>query len=108
MNFKISRRGLISLMKKLDLKCDGRCSFDELLMIFQVQLQQQNNEPDIELEVFKMFDKDGSGAISSSELGEAIKELGLSVDQQEINELVQIVDSNKSGEVDFAEFKEFV
>ena len=40
------------------------------------------------LEVFKMFDKDGSGAISSSELGEAIKELGLSVDQQEINELV--------------------
>lgn len=55
-----------------------------------------------------MFDKDGSGAISSSELGEAIKELGLSVDQQEINELVSIVDSNKSGEVDFAEFKEFV
>lgn len=55
-----------------------------------------------------MFDKDGSGAISSSELWEAIKELGLSVDQREINELVSIVDSNKSGEVDFAEFKEFV
>uniref|UniRef100_A0AC34QH62 EF-hand domain-containing protein n=2 Tax=Panagrolaimus sp. JU765 TaxID=591449 RepID=A0AC34QH62_9BILA len=77
---------------------DGHHSLDELLTKFS------KDELDEYHQLFSMFDTDGSGAIGSDELKEAIKSFGLQVNDSEIDRLIQEVDEDGNGEIDFAEF----
>lgn len=53
-------------------------------------------------QVFEIFDKDGDGDISSSELTEVIKAMGM--DETSVQELVKHVDIDGDGVVSFEEF----
>ena len=55
-------------------------------------------------EAFSVFDKDGSGTVSTSELGEMMSALGQNLSTEELNAIVVEVDADGSGEVDFDEF----
>uniref|UniRef100_A0AC35GAQ0 EF-hand domain-containing protein n=1 Tax=Panagrolaimus sp. PS1159 TaxID=55785 RepID=A0AC35GAQ0_9BILA len=55
-------------------------------------------------QLFSMFDTDGSGAIGSEELKEAILSIGLAASDVEIDTLIKEVDEDGNGEIDFAEF----
>lgn len=55
-------------------------------------------------DVFKMFDKDGSGKISSSEIGSLLYSLGREVTEEEIQKLLEECDKDKSGSVELNEF----
>jgi len=52
---------------------------------------------------FKMFDKDGSGFISSEEIKEILS-FGKSVSDHAVNEIVKQVDANGDGQISFEEF----
>lgn len=54
--------------------------------------------------VFSEFDKDGSGTIDASELGDAMRSLGLNPTPVDLREMIQAVDLDASGTIDFAEF----
>ncbi|KAI6241071.1 EF hand [Aphelenchoides fujianensis] len=54
--------------------------------------------------LFQMFDTDGSGAIGNDELKEAILSFGHQASDAEIDELIQEVDEDGNGEIDFGEF----
>src|SRR4028119_1103023 len=56
-------------------------------------------------EVFQVFDADGSGSISSEELGQVMRSLGQSPNQTELRDMIEEVDIDKSGSIDFEEFK---
>ena len=56
-------------------------------------------------EVFKVFDADASGAISSEELGQVMRSLGQSPNETELRDTIEEVDLDKSGSIDFEEFK---
>jgi calmodulin len=53
---------------------------------------------------FNMFDKDGSGAISSKEFMKVLKNLGQSVTKEEASNIMKDIDADGSGEIDFDEF----
>ena len=53
---------------------------------------------------FLLFDRDGSGTISTVELGQVMKSLGQDVDEHELKEMIAEVDADGSGEIDFSEF----
>ena len=55
-------------------------------------------------EVFKLFDTDGSGAISHIELGNVLRQLGQNPTDQELKNLVEEVDIDGSGQIEFNEF----
>ena len=55
-------------------------------------------------EAFSVFDKDGSGTVSTSELGEMMSALGQNLSAEELDALVEEVDADGSGEIDFDEF----
>eukprot|EP01126_Amoeba_proteus_P004036 TRINITY_DN11383_c0_g1_i1.p1 TRINITY_DN11383_c0_g1~~TRINITY_DN11383_c0_g1_i1.p1 ORF type:complete len:149 (-),score=35.69 TRINITY_DN11383_c0_g1_i1:188-634(-) len=55
-------------------------------------------------EVFSMFDKDNSGAISTSEISQIMKTFNFTCSEDDVNELIKRVDKDSSGEVDFEEF----
>ncbi|KAI0209245.1 Calmodulin [Lamellibrachia satsuma] len=55
-------------------------------------------------EAFQLFDKDGSGSISTKELGMAMRSLGQNPTEDQLMDMVNEVDENDSGAVDFPEF----
>lgn len=55
-------------------------------------------------EAFQAFDKDGNGSISTKELGTVMRSLGQNLSEAEIKQMIEIVDEDKSGNIDFKEF----
>ncbi|XP_063430894.1 uncharacterized protein LOC134712857 [Mytilus trossulus] len=55
-------------------------------------------------EAFSLFDKDGDGTISSAELGVVMRSLGQNPSEQELTDLVNEVDIDGNGIIDFQEF----
>ncbi|KAJ9530706.1 hypothetical protein QJQ45_014871 [Haematococcus lacustris] len=59
-------------------------------------------------ECFELMDQDGSGAIDADELGAAFKLLGIHMKKAELGELLNEVDHDGSGEVEYLEFLEIM
>jgi len=53
---------------------------------------------------FSLFDADGNGTISISELHEVMKSLGQNPTKTEIEDMVNEVDTDRNGSIDFDEF----
>jgi Ca2+-binding EF-hand superfamily protein len=56
-------------------------------------------------QAFSVFDTDNSGAISAIELGQVLKSLGQSLSSTELRDLIKEVDIDRSGSIEFDEFK---
>ncbi|XP_060605591.1 neo-calmodulin-like [Ruditapes philippinarum] len=59
-------------------------------------------------EIFKVFDQDGGGTITTKELADVMRGLGQNPTEQELNHMVKMVDSDNDGEVDFDEFVKLI
>ena len=55
-------------------------------------------------EAFTLFDKDGDGTITTKEFGTVLRSLGQNPTEQELQEMINEVDADGNGEVDFDEF----
>ncbi|XP_064622750.1 calmodulin, striated muscle-like [Lineus longissimus] len=55
-------------------------------------------------QAFSVFDKDGSGSITSVELESVMKSLGQNPTKEELDAMVQEVDADGNDEIDFDEF----
>ena len=52
-------------------------------------------------EIFSLIDRDGGGTIAKEELGELLEIIGVEATEDELNSMMNQVDSDKSGEIDF-------
>jgi len=55
-------------------------------------------------ESFSLFDKDNDGTISTKELGGVMRSLGQNPSEKELQEMVNEVDADGNGTIDFPEF----
>ncbi|CAK93657.1 unnamed protein product (macronuclear) [Paramecium tetraurelia] len=55
-------------------------------------------------QVFKSFDKDGSGFVDKSELHAIAQQLNQELSKEEVDKLMSVVDINKDGQISFDEF----
>ncbi|KAI0396178.1 calmodulin [Xylariaceae sp. FL0594] len=55
-------------------------------------------------QAFSLFDKDDNGVITKDELGTVMRSLGQNPSQAELEDMINEVDGNNSGTIDFAEF----
>jgi Ca2+-binding EF-hand superfamily protein len=65
------------------------------------------NETEVEKlwQAFSIFDTDNSGAISATELGQVLQSLGQSLNPTQLRDLIKEVDTDRSGSIEFEEFK---
>eukprot|EP00602_Paraphysomonas_sp_CaronLab_P004136 CAMPEP_0185024858 /NCGR_PEP_ID=MMETSP1103-20130426/8042_1 /TAXON_ID=36769 /ORGANISM="Paraphysomonas bandaiensis, Strain Caron Lab Isolate" /LENGTH=151 /DNA_ID=CAMNT_0027557929 /DNA_START=61 /DNA_END=516 /DNA_ORIENTATION=+ len=57
-------------------------------------------------EIFNLVDKDGGGTITKEELGELMDTLGIDATAEEIELMINEIDSSGDGQIDFEEFVE--
>ncbi|XP_063712235.1 uncharacterized protein LOC134840387 [Symsagittifera roscoffensis] len=57
---------------------------------------------------FDAFDTDQSGSIDASELGQAMKIMGKHMSERDLKEIIDKVDDDGSGEIEFSEFLEMM
>ncbi|CAK9180236.1 unnamed protein product [Ilex paraguariensis] len=55
-------------------------------------------------EAFSLFDKDGDGCITSKELGTVMRSLGQNPTEAELQDMINEVDADQNGTIDFSEF----
>jgi len=55
-------------------------------------------------EAFSLFDKDGDGTITCRELGTVMRSLGQNPTEAELTDMINEVDADQSGTIDFPEF----
>ncbi|RDX73463.1 Calmodulin-like protein 3, partial [Mucuna pruriens] len=54
--------------------------------------------------VFQMFDKNGDGRITRKELSDSLKNLGITISEQDLIQMIEKIDVNGDGFVDIDEF----
>ena len=86
------------IFQRLDLDGSGEISYDEFLSAM-IDGKKVLTEDRLE-KAFKMFDKDGNGLLSIAEIIEVF-----GGDESYWRKIIEEVDSNNDGEVDFNEFK---
>merc|ERR1711998_185071 len=55
-------------------------------------------------EAFNLFDKDGDGAITAKELGEVMGQMGLNPTEDDLQDMINEVDTDGSGMIEIDEF----
>jgi calmodulin len=55
-------------------------------------------------DAFNLFDKDGDGNITTKELGTVMRTLGQNPTENELQEMINDVDADGSGSIEFSEF----
>ncbi|CAH1240748.1 CALM1 [Branchiostoma lanceolatum] len=105
---------LHEFMDEYDGNRDGRFDYEEWKEIIQelkagTARQMFNEEQIAEFKMaFDMFDADGGGDISTRELGTIMKKLGLNVSRDQLQDMIDEVDVDASGTIDFEEFLEMM
>ena len=88
-------------------------SLDEMDEIFKEKLTPEEQQMYMKLtdevimeykEIFDIFDETGDGTISNDEIGKVMQGLGENPTPERIDELINEIDYNNDGEVDFSEF----
>lgn len=65
----------------------------------------EDEEHEEVFEIFKVYDRDGSGSIDRGEFSRLLEALGQSPGEMELNIALDVVDANHSGKISWDEFK---
>jgi len=100
-----TEKELTQMIKSVDDNGDNEIDFEEFLILMSSK-KPSSNDPDKELrDAFAVFDADGSGSISRTELKKLMKNLGQTLSDAELDAMMDEVDTDGNGEIDFNEFK---
>ncbi|KAI7738499.1 hypothetical protein M8C21_004652 [Ambrosia artemisiifolia] len=94
------------LFNKMDSNGNGAVEFDELVNAMSPNMMTEQNviNQKLLLKVFHLFDRDGNGFITPSELTHAMAKMGQPLTYRELTEMIEEADTDGDGVISFSEF----
>ncbi len=91
------------MISDLDDDGSGAIDFEEFLDMMTARMSDKDSREDIE-KVFKLFDDDRSNYITIHNLRRVARELGETMDDTELDEMIRRADSDNDGQVTLDDF----
>ncbi|KAM3138858.1 hypothetical protein pb186bvf_009061 [Paramecium bursaria] len=103
LGFEAKNQTIYQMIADLDEDHSGQIDFQEFLKLMTARISDKDSKADIE-KVFKLFDHERANAISLRDLQKVAKELGETIDDQELQEMIERADSDNDGLVSLEDF----
>ncbi|KAK3925182.1 Troponin C, isoallergen Bla g 6.0101 [Frankliniella fusca] len=104
----VTDKVLEEIIAEVDADGSGELEFEEFVTLasrFLVEEDSETMQQELR-EAFRLYDKEGNGYITTQVLREILRELDDKVTAEELDMMIQEIDSDGSGTVDFDEFME--
>ena len=102
-----SSKGLLGTNSNNNNETETDVSLKEFVNIINARMKNVESEEEL-VEMFKIFDRKGTGKVSSGDIRSVLDDIDEPISQQELEELMFNWDKNKDGFLDFIEFKEMM
>lgn len=97
---------LEDMIRAVDLNGDGEIDFEEFISLMRLRMDERQRDPEEDLrDAFNMFDADRSGYIDREEVRALMKKLAQTLTEEEIDAIMEEVDTDGDGEISFDEFR---
>lgn len=93
LGFDAKNQTIFQMISDLDRNKSGDIDFEEFLDMMTARMSDKDTREDIN-KVFRLFDDDGTGSISLKNLRRVARELGETMTDEELQEMVDRADSN--------------
>merc|ERR1711971_1544804 len=103
LGFEAKNQTIFQMISDLDNNKSGSIDFEEFLDMMTARMSDKDTREDIS-KVFRLFDDDTSGSITLRNLRRVAKELGETMTDEELQEMVDRADSNGDGAVSMDDF----
>lgn len=103
-------RTLHELIEEVDADRSGQLEFEEFVTLAAKFITEEDAEAMAKelKEAFRLYDKQGNGFIPTSCLREILRELDDQLTEQDLDNMIDEIDGDGSGTVDFDEFMEMM
>ncbi|XP_049779897.1 troponin C, isoallergen Bla g 6.0101-like [Schistocerca cancellata] len=108
LGLRLNEKQLQEIIEEVDADGSGQLEFDEFVQLaarFLVEEDAEAMQQELR-EAFRLYDKEGNGYITTGVLREILRELDDKITEEELDMMIEEIDSDGSGTVDFDEFME--
>ena len=103
LGFEAKNQTIYQMIADIDKDGSGNINFDEFLDMMTAKMSDKDTKEDIQ-KVFNLFDDDSTGKISLRNLKRVAKELGETMSDAELLEMIERADTDADGEISPDEF----
>jgi centrin-1 len=103
LGFEAKNQTIFQMISDLDKNKSGTIEFDEFLDMMTARMSDKDTREDIN-KVFRLFDDDNTGTVTLRNLRRVARELGETMTDDELQEMVDRADSNGDGAVTLDDF----
>ena len=103
LGFEAKNHTVYQMISDIDKNGTGDIDFEEFLDLMTVKLGDSDSPEDVQ-KVFDLFDDDKTGFISIHNLKRVAKDLGESMSDAEMLEMIERADSDNDGQINFDDF----
>ncbi|KAK3599649.1 hypothetical protein CHS0354_029110 [Potamilus streckersoni] len=96
---------LQDMINEVDQDGNGTIEFEEFVAMMATRAKQQEDSDDIMQKTFSVFDRDKTGYITSNNLRTVLRNIGMRFSAKVVQEMINEVDSDGDGKVNYEEFK---
>lgn len=103
LGFEPKKEEIRKMISEIDRDGSGTVDFSEFLEMMTVKMGERDSEDEI-LKAFRLFDDDETGKITFRNLKRVAKELGETMTDEELQEMIDEADRDGDGEINQDEF----
>jgi len=110
MGHPVNRTILKQVIEEVDIDGSGELEFNEFVLL-ATKFMNEEDEEEMKKELkeaFRLYDKDGEGFIPTSTLRVILKELDDKLSDEDLDGMIEEIDADGSGTVDFDEFMDMM